>query len=406
MRQARVALASALLCSLLGAGAALGQQRDDDIVPALRSAVASYRAGDLASAEAQLRRLAPASPDAEAWLGAVLIDRGQSREALQDLQHAMTAGSSEAALQLGVVYAQGLAGQPRDEARAADLFEKAANAGNRRAALNLGILYFNGKGRPRDLIQARAWLEKGAAGNNPYALYALARAMETSEGQAAVDPVRAADLYRRAAEQGHPLAALRYGLALVEGYGVKRDPVAAQRWLLAAKDAGIPEAALAIADMVSRSPATRDKAANEKNMQLAVAWYSAAADAGVPSAQFKLGNAFVAGTGVARDPAQAQLWYGRAARQGLPEAELALGLLLISGVAGSSDQIEGYKWLLLAERTGLPEAVAAREKMSLGMAEADRQKAAALAASFTPQPERPFDDTPPLTPLQQPPSRP
>ncbi|MBV8393440.1 MAG: SEL1-like repeat protein, partial [Alphaproteobacteria bacterium] len=209
MRKARVALAAALLWSLFGTAAsqALGQQREDDIVPALRSAVAAYRAGNLAAAEAELRHLAPGSPDAEAWLGAVLVDRGQAREALQYLQHAMAAGSSEGALQLGVVYAQGLVGQPRDDARAAELFEKAATAGNRRAALNLGILYFRGQGVPRDLVQARAWLEKASAGNNPYAFYALARTMEVSEGQALADPVRAADLYRRAAEQGHPLAA-------------------------------------------------------------------------------------------------------------------------------------------------------------------------------------------------------
>ncbi|MBV8393596.1 MAG: sel1 repeat family protein [Alphaproteobacteria bacterium] len=183
---------------------------------------------------------------------------------------------------------------------------------------------------------------------------------------------------------------------------MKRDLATGQRWLLMAKDAGIPEAALAIADLAARAPATRDKAANEKQMQLAVAWYSAAADAGVASAQFKLGNAFVSGMGVARDPAQAQVWYGRAARQGLPEAEQALGLLLISGVAGTADQVEGLKWLLLAERAGLPEAPAAREKVSAGIADADRRKAEALAAAFTPQPERPFDDTPALTPPPQP----
>ena len=42
-----------------------------------------------------------------------------------------------------------------------------------------------------------------------------------------------------------PLAGLRYGLALSEGNGVKRDPVAAQRWLMQAQESGMPEAALA-----------------------------------------------------------------------------------------------------------------------------------------------------------------
>jgi TPR repeat protein len=36
------------------------------------------------------------------------------------------------------------------------------------------------------------------------------------------DLTRAADLYRRAAQLGHPLAALRYGLALAEGSACAR----------------------------------------------------------------------------------------------------------------------------------------------------------------------------------------
>ena len=116
----------------------------------------------------------------------------------------------------------------------------------------------------------------------------------------------------------------------------------------------MPEAALALGDMAARTPASRDKAANEKVVQSALSWYQAAANAGVPSAQFKLANAYFAGVGVPRDPAQALLWYGRAAQQGLPQAQHAIGIMLIGGVAGTADPVEGYKWLLLAEQGGHP----------------------------------------------------
>src|SRR5262249_759271 len=158
----------------------------------------------LPTAEASLRRLAADNPDAEAWLGAVLLDRGLNREALQALQHAAESGSAEGAHRLALVFAQGLAGMPRNDARAFELFAKAAALGNKRAQVNLGILYFRGQGTQRDLVQARAWLEKAAAGNDPYALYALGRATDDTLGPAVADPVRAADLYRRAAEVGHP----------------------------------------------------------------------------------------------------------------------------------------------------------------------------------------------------------
>jgi uncharacterized protein len=401
-----IALRVALLAALLAVSSvAHGQQVGaTDVAPALRPAVEAYRAGDLAAAEAAFRARASSDVDAEAWLGAVQLDRGADREGLRHIQHAADAGSSEGAHRLALVYAQGLAGTPRDEKRAVELFEKAAVAGHVRAQINLGILYMRGQGMPADLIQARAWLEKAAASGDPQALYTLGRALSESAGQAVADPVRAADLYRRAAEKGNALAGLRYGLALSEGNGVKRDPVAAQRWLIQAQEGGIPEAALAMGDLAARTPATRDKAANEKIVQSALSWYQGAANAGVPSAQFKLANAYFAGVGVPRDPAQALSWYTRAAQQGLPQAQHAVGIMLIGGVAGAPDPVEGYKWLLLAEKGGHPDSRVVREKAAEQIAEPDRKRAEALAQRFVPTSERPIDDgsqvraSPPRTP--------
>src|SRR4029077_19138089 len=156
------------------------QQDAADVAPPLRPAVMAYRSGDIPTAEATFRAMAPGNADAEAWLGAVLLDRGVEKEGLRHIQHAADAGSSEGAHRLALVYAQGLAGTPRNEARALELFDKAANAGHVRAQINLGILYLRGLGTPRDIINARAWLEKAAASGDPQALYTLGRAM--SEG--------------------------------------------------------------------------------------------------------------------------------------------------------------------------------------------------------------------------------
>jgi TPR repeat protein len=388
---------AALLAALLLASASANAQPSDasDVAAPLRAGVMAYRAGDLPTAEFNLRRLVPDNPDAEAWLGAVLLERGLNREALRALQHAADSGSAEGAHRLALVFAQGLAGTSRNDSRAFELFERAATLGNQRAQINTGILYFRGQGIPRDLVQARAWLEKAAATNDPYALYALGRAMDESLGPAQADPVRAADLYRRAAELGHPLAALRYGLALSDGAGVKKDLIMGQKWLIYAQRNGVPEAALALADNYARTLASRDKVVNEKTIQAAVSWYEAAAQAGVASAQFKLANAYFAGVGVARDPMQAQSWYLRAAQQGLPEAEHALGLLLTGGVAGTPDLIEGYKWLLLAERANYSDGQGAREKAAEQLPERERKRAEALAQKFVAAAERPADGLPP-----------
>jgi len=389
MKMLRVAV---LAAAIAASSVALAQQDASDVAPPLRAAVAAYRAGDLGTAEATFRSMAASNADAEAWLGAVLLDRGANRDALRYIQHAADAGSSEGAHRLAIVYAQGLAGTPRNEARALELFDRAAVAGHTRAQINLGILYLRGLGVPRDVVNARAWLEKAAATGDAQALYTLGRAMDEGSEQIAPDPVRAADLYRRAAEKGHVLAGLRYGLALSEGVGIKRDVAAAQKWLVQARDNGVPEAALAMGDMAARTPASRDKAANERTVQTAVSWYEVAAHGGVPSAQFKLANAYFSGVGVARDPMQAMLWYSRAAQQGLPQAQHALGIMLLGGVNGAPDQVEGYKWLLLAEKGGNPDSRSVRDKSAAQLSEKDRRQAETLAQRFQPTLERPIDD--------------
>ncbi|MCA3273862.1 MAG: sel1 repeat family protein [Roseomonas sp.] len=85
----------------------------------------------------------------------------------------------------------------------------------------------------------------------------------------------AAAAYRRAAEQGNPVAQSKLGLMLQNGQGVARDDAQA------------------------------------------VQWYRRAADQGLAIAQNNLGYALATGRGVARDDAQAAQWYWRAAEQGM-----------------------------------------------------------------------------------------
>ena len=109
-----------------------------------------------------------------------------------------------------------------------------------------------------------------------------------------------------------------------------------------------------------------------------------------------------AGSGVGRDPVQAQLWYSRAAQQGLTEAQQALGVMLLTGTAGTMDPVEAFKWLYLAERGGHPEARAVREKVGDKVPDRDRKRGEALAQAFKPISELPRDDSPPrLVPVRR-----
>ena len=68
------------------------------------------------------------------------------------------------------MYANGQ-GIPKDEAKAASWYRKAADQGDSKAQFALGIMYANGQGVPKDEVEAVRWYrkaaERGTLGLNP-----------------------------------------------------------------------------------------------------------------------------------------------------------------------------------------------------------------------------------------------
>lgn len=76
---------------------------------------------------------------------------------------------------------------------------------------------------------------------------------------------------------------------------------------------------------------------------------TAKAESGDPTAQYKLGEAYRNGNGVAKDRLKAFEWYKKAALQGDAQSQLAVGLCYLSGFDGTAkDDKEGVKWLQMA----------------------------------------------------------
>ena len=231
-----IALRAALFVALLAASAVARAQPVEpaDVAPSLRAAVAAYRAGDLATAEAACA-LAPSDPDAEAWLAPCCSIAVQTARRCV----ASSTPPTPARAKAPTGWRWSCPGPGRHAAQrqaAVELFEKAAAAGHRARPDQPRHALSTRPGRARrSRPGARVAGEGGRRRRSLGALHAGPR--HGRERRTAVaDPVRAADLYRRAAEKGHALAGLRYGLALSEGNGVKRDPVAAQRWLMYAQE--------------------------------------------------------------------------------------------------------------------------------------------------------------------------
>jgi TPR repeat protein len=123
---------------------------------------------------------------------------------------------------------------------------------------NLGIMYTNGTGVQQDYAKAAEW-------------------------------------YRRAAEQGHANAALNLGVMYASGRGVPRDRVEAARW------------------------------------------FREAAERGDVHAQANLGYMHDNGIGVPQDHAEAMRWYRMAADQGYATAQNMLAVMCIDGCSVPQD---------------------------------------------------------------------
>jgi TPR repeat protein len=94
----------------------------------------------------------------------------------------------------------------------------------------------------------------------------------------------------------------------------------------------------------------------EKDPQLAVRWYMEAAERGHRLAAHNLGRCYLTGEGVAKNPQEAFKWFKIAANQGYVNSMIAVGLCYGTGVGVRIDQKESEKWFIKAEEMVTPEA--------------------------------------------------
>jgi TPR repeat protein len=81
---------------------------------------------------------------------------------------------------------------------------KKAEQGDADAQYNLGFMYANGRGVPKDEVEAVNWYRKAAEQGNAYAQFDLGLMYDTGQG-VAKDYKEAVIWYRKAAEQGLPI---------------------------------------------------------------------------------------------------------------------------------------------------------------------------------------------------------
>ena len=115
----------------------------------------------------------------------------------------------------------------------------------------------------------------------------------------------------------------------------------------------------------------------------AVKWYRKAAEQGHPGAQWLLGYKYEYGSGVAVDNVESIKWFRKAADQGHGIAQFELAMRYHTGKGTAKDSVEAYKWVLLAETNGIAvdayKDLLEKEMTPEQIAEAQRQADAFVA---------------------------
>ena len=156
--------------------------------PALMELVAEwlFDPDDGSAAERCLRRPADGGdPTAQYWLG-IACARGwgakkDEAQAAQWFDKSARQGYVPARLELGNCFRFGV-GVDKDDARAAQWFRKSAEQGYAPAQCQLGDCYLFGRGVDQDYAQAARWYQKAAQQNYEKAQLALADCYEKGRG--------------------------------------------------------------------------------------------------------------------------------------------------------------------------------------------------------------------------------
>ena len=178
--------------------------------------------------------------------------------------------------------------------------------------------------------------------NDPRLAFQLARALDRAGGADA----EAFELYRRAAEAGHPAAMNNLGSSYGNGKGTPKDAAEAARWYRKAADAGVAIAMGNLGVIYENGTGVPKDAAE------AVHWYEMAADAGDARGMTSLGVIYENGIGVSKDFAEAVRWYRKAADAGDARGMTNLGVLLENGAGAPKDEAEAVQWYRKAADAG------------------------------------------------------
>lgn len=211
--------------------------------------------------------------------GKAALEKKDYAAARKEFAPAAESGDAEAQFLLGEIYRRGL-GVGENPRIAAKWYAAAAKQGRADAAGELGILYWKAR-KKKDAI---AQLKVGAKAKHVRAMYALA-ILDYRGHDVGIEDDRRLELFRLAAEGGHPDAQAKYAHHLQFR---KKDFKEAERWYRKAAAQGHPEAHAGVAACRMEEYDQGDGSYNMTARDQAFEWYEKAAILGDYQAQHTL----------------------------------------------------------------------------------------------------------------------
>lgn len=205
----------------------------------------------------------------------------------------------------------------------------------------LGKAYDEGYcGLAIEKTKAAQWYRKAAEQNHALAAYELAEAYFTGDG-IATDYPEAKKWYLQSAGKGHGLSQLRLGFLYAENHfkGLTTDYARAEEWFLKAAEQNAGDAQFRLGNFYNNYKDPRDYARG-------FTWLLKAAEGGHRVAMFDVARALLEGKGTARNPALALGWMKKAADEDVLQAQMALAEMYAEGKDVPKDVQAALRWTL------------------------------------------------------------
>jgi len=203
-------------------------------------------------------------------------------------------------------------------------------------------LLYGDAGVPVDPVRAREEYRLAAERGSTEAMYALGQLLLAGVGGPA-DPAEAAAWFRHGAEFNDVACQLALADLLLRGVGVPQDEMAALALIRRAVELGSADAQLALGQLYELGRLVPQDSAQ------AVSLYRQAAEQGQMEATFRLGLAYMDGMGVAPDTEEAARLFLAAGSEGHAGAQYHLGLLYLQGRGVERDPEAAYLWFRIAQ---------------------------------------------------------